>query len=69
MNEDNTESDDTQTSTRKISPWGNSLGVRLPDSVIGETAFTQGQPVRIKVIDPNTVQIERVPADDEDVSD
>lgn len=44
---------------REIVPWGNSLGMRIPNQVFQKTAFSEGDDVTVEVVDNDTLQIKR----------
>lgn len=51
---------------REIVPWGNSLGMRIPNKVFQKTAFSEGDDITIEVVDDNTLQVKRKAADSEE---
>ena len=40
---------------QKISAWGNSLGIRLPQTLIGQTDFKEGDEVTVTIEQGNIV--------------
>lgn len=48
---------------RQIVPWGNSLGLRIPNKVFQKTAFSENDHVTVEVVDGNTLRIKRKTAD------
>jgi antitoxin component of MazEF toxin-antitoxin module len=44
---------------REIVQWGNSLGLRIPNKVFRETAFSEGDDVTVEIVDGDTLQMKR----------
>ncbi|MCL6634970.1 MAG: AbrB/MazE/SpoVT family DNA-binding domain-containing protein [Peptococcaceae bacterium] len=42
----------------QVARWGNSLGIRIPKSIVEKVGFTEGTPVILEIVD-NTIVIRK----------
>lgn len=46
----------------KVSRWGNSLGIRLPASVVEALGLTEGDEIEVDVVGARSIEVRRKPA-------
>ena len=49
----------------RVAKWGNSLAVRLPQSVVEALEITEGDEIEVNIVGTRTLEIGRAPGDEE----